>query len=118
MQNYHNAVRDKQLLRLLEILRSPKCNIWCLNIGETPSVSSVAWMNFMEGLKETKVTHMYASVENIGKELKNMFLNVIRNNCPKHTMHNNPDNLGMIARCTHCWWNPMNSKVLWQYIDY
>ena len=72
----------------------------------------------MEGLKETKVTHMYASVENIGKELKNMFLDVIRNNRPKHTMHNNPDNLNVIARCTHCWWNPMNSKVLRQYIDY
>ncbi len=104
------------MMHLLRILQSPKSNIWCLNIGETYNVSHEAWTKFAKGLKHTKVTHMYASEHTITPELKDSFRDVIRDNRVKHNMHIDPNNLDVIVRCTHCWWNPMNAKVLQPYI--
>ena len=100
------------MLHLLRILRSPRCKIWCLNIGETYNISTPIWERFARGLRKTKVTHMYASEHVISTELKDSIRETIRNNRSKHTMHCDPDNLDTIVRCTHCWWNPINTKSL------
>lgn len=94
----------------------PSCNIWCLNIGETYNVSSQTWEIFTKGLKDTKVTHMYASEHTITSEQKHKIRDTIRENRRKHNMHNDPNNLDTIVQCTHCWWNPINAKVLRPYI--
>jgi hypothetical protein len=107
---------DDQMMHLLRILQSPKCRIWCLNIGETYNVSNKSWKKFAKGLRHTKVTHMYASEHTITPELKERFRDVIRDNRIKHTMHNDPNNLHVIVRCTHCWWNPINAEKLQPFI--
>ena len=104
---------DEQAMHLLRILQSPKCNIWCINIGETYNISHQAWTKFAKGLRHTKVTHMYASEHTITPELKEIFRD---DNRLKHNMHNDPNNLEVIVRCTHCWWNPINAKALQPYI--
>ena len=109
-------MQDDQMMHLLRILQSPKCHIWCLNIGETYNVSTQTWTKFAKGLKKTKVTHMYASEHTISSELKDKFRKVIRQNRDKHDMHINPSNLDVIIKCTHCWWNPINAKALRPYI--
>lgn len=116
IQNFNNAMHDDQMMHLLRILQSPKCRIWCLNIGETYNVSNKAWKKFAKGLRYTKITHMYASEHTITPELKEKFRDVIRDNRIKHTMHNDPNNLHVIIRCTHCWWNPINSSKLQPFI--
>ncbi|KAL7484270.1 hypothetical protein ACHAW6_009924 [Cyclotella cf. meneghiniana] len=116
IQNFNNAMKDEQMMHLLRILQAPKCLIWCLNIGETYNVSHKTWTKFAKGLKHTKVTHMYASEHTITSELKDLFRNVIRNNRKKHDMHINPNNLDVIVKCTHCWWNPINAAALRPYI--
>ena len=105
-------MRDKQVLHLLRILQQPSCNIWCLNIGETYNVSEETWEAFAEGLQRTKVTHMYASEHTITADLKEEIRETIRFNRQKHNMHNDPNNLDVIVQCTHCWWNPINAKIL------
>jgi len=115
-QNFNKAMLDAQLMHLLRILQSPKCRIWCLNIGETYNVTRRTWKKFAKGLKHTKVTHMYTSEHTITPELKLRFRATIRDNRKKHDMHINPENLDVIVRCTHCWWNPINAKVLQPFI--
>ena len=109
-------MRDEQVLHLLRILQRPSCKIWCLNIGETYNVQTETWEIFAEGLKDTNVTHMYASEHTITTELKDQIRNTIRNNRSKHNMHIDPNNVDTIVRCTHCWWNPFNAAVLRPYI--
>ena len=116
IQNYNEGMQDKQMMRLLEILQQPSCNIWCLNIGETYKVKRKTWKKFAKGLRYTKITHMYASEHTITPETKELFRSTIRENRKKHTMHIDPENLDVIVRCTHCWWNPMNAKVLRPYL--
>ena len=111
-KNFNQGMRDKQVLHLLKILQMPTCNIWCLNIGETYNVAEATWEAFAEGLKKTKITHMYASEHTITSELKDEIRETIRLNRKKHNMHNDPNNLDVIVKCTHCWWNPINAKVL------
>ncbi len=79
-------------------------------------MSNKAWKKFAKGLRHTKVTHMYASEHTITPELKETFRDVIRDNRIKHTMHNDPNNLHVIVRCTHCWWNPINAEKLQPFI--
>lgn len=112
IQNFNEGMRDKQVLRLLQILKKPSCNIWCLNIGETYKVKTRTWKAFTRGLKDTKITHMYASEHTISSELKDRIRATIRENRKKHSMHIDPENLDVIVKCTHCWWNPINAKVL------
>lgn len=106
------------------------------NIGETYKVKTRTWKAFTRGLKETKITHMYASEHTISSELKDKIRKTIRENRKKHNMHIDPNNLDVIVKvriracllgsscfrvsplaiagtqCTHCWWNPINAKVL------
>jgi hypothetical protein len=112
IQNFNEGMRDAQVVRLVEILRKPSCKIWCLNIGETYKVKSRTWKIFARGLRDSKVTHMYASEHTISSELKDKIRATIRNNRSKHNMHIDPENLDVIVKCTHCWWNPVNAKVL------
>jgi len=117
IQNFNKAMLNDQMLHLLRILQSPKCRIWCLNVGETYNVSDKTWTKFAKGLKNTKVTHMYASEHTITPMLKERFRDVIRKNRVKHELHIDPNNLDVIVRCTHCWWNPINAKVLQPFIQ-
>lgn len=117
MQNFNEGMRDEQVLHLLRILQMPSCNIWCLNIGETYNVKNKTWKLFAKGLKTTKITHMYASEHTISTTLKDEIRDTIRKNRSKHDMHCNPDNLDVIVQCTHCWWNPINTKALRPYLS-
>jgi len=116
IQNFNKAMLDDQALHLLRILQSPKCKIWCLNIGETYNISHKVWTTFAKGLRHTNVTHMYASEHTITPELKDIIRENIRDNRSKHKLHIDPNNLEVIVQCTHCWWNPINAKVLQPYI--
>ena len=68
IQNFATGMRDGQMLKLLKVLKEG--NIWSLNIGETYKVSNETWETFKEGLKETNVTHMYASEHTISGPMK------------------------------------------------
>jgi hypothetical protein len=57
-----------------------------------------------------------ASEHTITAKLKDLFRYVIRENRQKHNMHIDPNNLDVIVKCTHCWWNPINASVLRPYI--
>ena len=115
-QNFNEGMRDEQVMRLLGVLQRPSCKIWCLNIGETYKVKTRTWKRFADGLKQTKVTHMYASEHTITAELKEQLRMTIRDNRSKHNMHIDPDNLDTIVMCTHNWWNPLNAKALRPYL--
>lgn len=116
IQNFNEGMRDQQVLHLLRILQQPSCNIWCLNVGENYNVSDKTWEKFTKGLIHTKITHMYASEHTITTDMKDEIRFTIRENRKKHDMHINPDNLPVIIQCTHCWWNPINAKVLRPYL--
>lgn len=109
-------MRDEQVLHLLRVLQRPSCKIWCLNIGETYKVKMETWEMFADGLKDTKISHLYVSEHTITTELKDQLRSTIRENRKKHNMHCDPNNLDTIAQCTHCWWNPINAKVLRPYV--
>jgi len=112
IQNFNEGMRDDQVIHLLRILQQPSCKIWCLNIGENYNVSDSTWERFTKGLIHTKITHMYASEHTITSDMKDEIRFTIRENRKKHDMHINPNNLDVIIQCTHCWWNPINAKVL------
>mmetsp|Transcript_11596 Transcript_11596/g.16406 ORF Transcript_11596/g.16406 Transcript_11596/m.16406 type:complete len:322 (+) Transcript_11596:202-1167(+) len=116
IQNFNEGMRDEQVQHLLQILQKPSCSIWCLNIGETYKVKKRTWAAFTQGLRETKVTHMYASEHTISGAMKEKICEIIRHNRKKHNMHINPENLEVIVQCTHCWWNPINAKRLLPFI--
>ena len=88
---------------LLDVLKHTNCNIWCNNIGEFEHVTLECWNVFVDSLKETKVTHMYASEHLIPNELKVKMRNDIRKNRTKHNMHQSISNMDVIIKCTHCW---------------
>ncbi len=70
MQNFSANILDSQLLTLLKIPQSDSCNIWSINIGEISQVKRETWEAFAEGIKHTKIMHMYASENIIGAHLK------------------------------------------------
>jgi len=107
-------MRDAQVLHLLKILK--RGYIWCLNLGETYNVKAKTWRKFARGLRHTNLTHYYMSEHIIDTELKDKIRSIIRNNRSKHSRHIDPNNLEVIERCTHCWWNPINAKALRPYI--
>jgi hypothetical protein len=116
IQNFNTGMRDDQVLHLLHILQLPTCKIWCLNVGETYNVKRRTWAQFTNGLKKTNITHMYASEHTISSAMKEKIRETIRENRNKQTLHIDPHNLDVIVQCTHCWWNPINAKVLQPYI--
>lgn len=116
IQNFNEGMGDEQILHLLRILQRPSCKIWCLNIGENYKVKRRTWAAFTNGLKQTNITHMYASEHTISGAMKEKIREIIRENRSKHNMHIDPENLDIIVQCTHCWWNPINAKVLQPYL--
>ena len=116
IQNFNYGMKDEKVLHLLRILQLPSYKIWCLNIGETNNVKRRTWAQFTNGLKKTKITHMYASEHTISSAMKEKICKTIRENRKNHNMHINPNNLDVIVQCTHCWWNPINAQVLQPYI--
>jgi hypothetical protein len=42
---------------------------------------------------------------------------IIRENRAKHRRHKDPENLDVIKKITHCWWNPINTKSLLPYLN-
>jgi len=115
IQNFNEGMKDKQILKLLKVLQAKK-NIWCLNIGENYQISLRTMKTLTKGLKSTNVTHIYVSEHTISLKLKNRIRDIIRENRKKHDLHINPNNLDVIIRCTHCWWNPINAKKLFPYL--
>ena len=59
---------------------------------------------------------MYASEHTISGAMKEKIRETIRSNRKKHDLHVNPNNLNVIVQCTHCWWNPINARVLQPYV--
>jgi len=116
IQNFNYGMKDEQVLHLIRILQQPSCKIWCLNIGETYDVQKRTWARFTNGLEKTNVTHMYASEHTISGAMKEKIRETIRSNRKKHDLHVNPNNLNVIVQCTHCWWNPINARVLQPYV--
>ncbi len=107
VQNLSNAMKDKQLKDLIELLKKKK--IWCLNIGENYSVTADGWVNFCKELPNTNITHLYVSEHTIKIELKNLMREKIRENRKKHDLHSSMKNIKVIERCTNMWWNPINA---------
>jgi len=107
VQNLDRAIEDKQLRRLVELLK--KRPIWCLNIGETYNISQTTWDFFCKSLIDTSITHLYVSEHVIELEMKNEMRENIRKNRKKHNMHCSLENIRVIERCTNMWWNPINS---------
>ena len=114
IQNYNEGMRDAQVLHLLRILQQGR--IWCFNLGETYRVKMKTWKIFATGLKQTNVTHCYLSEHTITPRIKEDIRSIIRENRRKHNRHIDPNNIDVIERCTHCWWNPINAKALQPFL--
>jgi hypothetical protein len=107
VQNVSSAMLEPQLDTLIKLLKEKM--IWCLNIGENYEISLNAWKRFCEELPNTNVTHLYVSEHVIPLDLKNKMREYIRLNRAKHDLHCSESNIDVIEKCTHCWWNPINS---------
>eukprot|EP00520_Triparma_pacifica_P000469 CAMPEP_0118660228 /NCGR_PEP_ID=MMETSP0785-20121206/15558_1 /TAXON_ID=91992 /ORGANISM="Bolidomonas pacifica, Strain CCMP 1866" /LENGTH=1050 /DNA_ID=CAMNT_0006553435 /DNA_START=177 /DNA_END=3329 /DNA_ORIENTATION=- len=114
IQNFNYGMKDTQVFKLIEVLK--RGFIWTLNIGETYNVRPDTWAYFAQELIHTNVTHMYASEHTISGKCKLNIMESMRVNRKKHDMHCNPENLDVIKGVTHCWWNPINAKVLRPYL--
>ena len=105
-------MRDKQVLHLLSILKSSKCSIWYLNIGEAYNVGSDTWMTFMDGLEHTIITHMYATEKtSLTVEMKRSMLKIISGNHKKHHLYDDPNNKDVTKWNTHSWKNPFTDSL-------
>ncbi|CAM9711328.1 unnamed protein product [Ectocarpus sp. 6 AP-2014] len=109
IQNQSNGLGDEQLVKLAKVLQ--RGNIWCLNAGENSGISTPAWWHFVKEVEKTNVTHAFLS-ECIPVGLKRAMRTAIRVNRAKHTRHRSASNIDVIKRCTHMWWDPINSKKL------
>jgi hypothetical protein len=114
IQNFNVGMKDNQVFKLIDVLK--RGYIWTLNIGETYNVRPETWGLFTEQLTHTNVTHMYASEHTMSKSCKLKIMETMRFNRKKHSMHCDPDNLDVIKGVTHCWWNPINAKILRPYL--
>ena len=108
IQNFESGFFDEHLVRLAEVLRLKR--IWCLNVGENFRTSLPAWRRFCEDLRDTAVSHMYASEHHfIGTDVKRKLKAVIRetrNADPPVTHHS----LEVIMNCGNMWFNPKLPK--------
>ena len=108
IQNFESGFFDEHLVRLAEVLRLKR--IWCLNVGENFRTSLPAWRRFCEDLRDTAVSHMYASEHHfIGTDVKHKMKDVIRetrNADPPVTHHS----LEVIMECGNMWYNPKLPK--------
>ena len=110
IQNFSNGCRDKQVKKLVQVLR--RGHIWALNVGENYNVTVNTWTAFAKDLESTNVTHAYLSEHRISTELKKAIMDAIRRNRLKHTNHSAIRNIKVIRQVTHMWWNPIRSKKL------
>lgn len=78
-------------------------------VGENYNITNSGWRKFCDNLPNTNITHLYVSEHVIDIDLKNKMRDYIRMNRTKHTLHNSVSNIRVIERCTHMWWNPVNS---------
>ena len=108
IQNFESGFFDEHLVRLAQVLRLKR--IWCLNVGENFRTSLPAWRQFCEDLKDTAVSHMYASEHHfIGTDVKHKMKAVIRetrNAKPPVARHS----LEVIMECGNMWYNPKLPK--------
>ena len=108
IQNFESGFFDEHLVRLAEVLRLKR--IWCLNVGENFRTSLPAWRRFCEDLKDTAVSHMYASEHHfIGTDVKHKMKAVIREtrNAQPPVAHHS---LEVIMECGNMWYNPKLPK--------
>lgn len=116
IQNMEEGMDDEVLQRLTEVLRV-NGRIWALNVGENFQISRAGWEQFAEDLAHTHVTHLYAGSETtVYGALKVHMRDVIRSNRVKHSLHNDPTNIGVIAQIGQMWWNPKNAKCLHSHL--
>jgi hypothetical protein len=117
IQNFPDGMQDEQLLHLTKVLK--KGHIWALNVGELSRVTRRGWDKFAADLKDTNVTHMYASENTLlTKRLKRLMLDALRANRKKDKRHYNKENSEIINRVTHMWFNPKASdKYQRQFAD-
>ena len=109
IQNFPDGMLDPQLEHLTEVLKLG--HIWAINIGEASKVTRKGWEKFAEALKDTNMTHMYASENTLlTKELKYKMLGVIRENRKTDKRHYGKSNRHIIDKVTHMWFNPRRSK--------
>jgi len=88
IQNFESGFFDEHLVKLAEVLSLKR--IWCLNVGENFRTTLGAWKQFTEDLKDTAVSHMYASEHHfIGTDVKHRMKAVIRYVlcCQKYTLY-------------------------------
>lgn len=107
-QNMGNAIRDEQMVELMDLLQK-KSQIWAMNIGENYEVTKKGWVTMCDLLPQTNVTHLYVSEHIIHLDLKNKMRMHIRANRKKHTLHSSLQNIRVIEQVTHMWWNPINT---------
>tara|TARA_B110000971_G_scaffold209479_1_gene235659 strand:- start:406 stop:840 length:435 start_codon:yes stop_codon:yes gene_type:complete len=115
IQNFNIGMKDAQFAKLGNILRDNP-SIWAINVGEIYQIENSTWEAFADCIEESSVTHMYASEHTITGVLKDRLRDAIRKNRSKHNRHIDPNNIDVIQQITHCWWNPINAKILRPYI--
>ena len=115
IQNFNDGMLDAQVAMLSKVLR--RGHIWGLNIGENYRISSQAWDRFAAELKDTSVTHMYASEHVISAKLKTKFRDIIRDNRKKHHRHDSVGNLAVIMQVTNMWWNPIQGGKIRKHLE-
>ena len=112
IQNFEKGMLDEQVEHLGQVLKQR--NIWALNIGENFAISTPGWEKFARVLKDTHVTHMYASEPNFGGisgKLKKQMRETIRDNRKKDTRHKSFDHIDVICQIGQMWWNPRNHII-------
>jgi hypothetical protein len=96
------AMTDAVMDQLISVLLS-KPLIWCVNVGESTSVSTLMWEKFANALCKTSVTHLYISEGHISSKLKNTMLAVLAENRNKHTLYCADSNCSIVRRCKNLW---------------
>lgn len=112
IQNFEKGMLDEQVDHLGRVLQ--KGYIWALNIGENFGISTPGWERFAKALKQTHITHMYASEPNFGGisgKLKKQMRDIIRENRKKDTRHKSFDHIDVICQIGQMWWNPRNHII-------
>jgi hypothetical protein len=109
IQNFPDGMLDRQLEHLTKVLKLG--HIWALNIGEASRVTKKAWVKFTKDLRDTNVTHMYASENTLlTKPMVLALRNAIRSNRAKHKRYREISNKDVINKVVKMWFCPFNSK--------
>ena len=103
IQNFGESLSDDQLNHLARVLQLPSCKIWAINIGEAGKIDDKTWVRFAESLKNTNVTHMYASEHQLRDGRKDQMEKIVLANqdSSSHKLHCKPSNNAVIKEVTH-----------------